>query len=292
MPDIRVTTVGRARASIKEQKALSVKRRKKSSVMLEYESYLMRLERGKAIEITLKDDDKFQTIRYRINNAAQALRIRNLRIHRAGNKVICYREPQMRGRRVAKEAIKAPQSSRASTPARAKKKAVGEVAPEPVLEAPAEPEPAVAPEAADVQPVAAEPQVEAEPTPVPRPVEEVSTLEFDEECEMPMVHGIKTCEARAQRYSREGFEAFGHQYVITKVEQLPLGEVQQKWFKQHGLFSPREFKEIWKQRHGGDFDPEQMVWVHQFQRGFAPPPVPAEELDVGDADPNARLDLD
>ncbi len=93
---------------------------------------------------------------------------------------------------------------------------------------------------------------------------------------MPMVHGIKTCETRVGRYTGEGFEAFGHQYVITSVDQLPLGEVQQKWFKHHGLFSPREFKEVWKQRNG-DFDPEQKVWVHQFTRGFTPPPEPVDD---------------
>ncbi len=98
-------------------------------------------------------------------------------------------------------------------------------------------------------------------------------LKFDEECEMPMVHGIKSCETRVDRFAGDGFEAFGHQYVITSVKQLPLGEVQQKWFKLHGLFSPREFKEVWKQ-HNKDFDPEQKVWVHQFTRGFTPPPEP------------------
>jgi hypothetical protein len=291
MADMWVTTVGRARASIKEQKVMSIKRRKKSSIMLEYESYLMRLERGKAIEITLKDEDKFQTIRYRLNNAAKSLRIRNLRIQRAGSKVICYREPQPRGVGVAEEIAQPPQPRKAAKRTRTEKKAVGQVAPEPVSEAPLETEPAVTPEVPDVQPEAPEPQ-EPEPARVAQAVDQISKLEFDEECEMPLVHGIKTCETRVERYGRAGFEAFGHQYVITKVEQLPLGEVQQKWFKQHGLFSPREFKEVWKQRNGGDFNPEKMVWVHQFQRGFAPPSEPEEEFDVGDAEPNPRPDLD
>ena len=130
-------------------------------------------------------------------------------------------------------------------------------------------------------PPATEPEGVMEETqaPVPETPEAAPLLEFkfDEECEMPMVHGIKTCETREQRYARESFEAFGHQYVITKVEQLPLVEVQQKLFKQHGLFSPREFKEVWKHNHSGSFDSEEKVWVHHFSRGFAPPPEPEVE---------------
>ncbi|MGB2583473.1 MAG: hypothetical protein WBC89_04885, partial [Dehalococcoidia bacterium] len=62
------------------------------------------------------------------------------------------------------------------------------------------------------------------------------------------------------------------------VEQLPLGDISQKWFKQHGLFSPREFQEIWKQHHRGEFDPKQIVWLHHFKRGFEPPVEPDSDI--------------
>jgi hypothetical protein len=102
-------------------------------------------------------------------------------------------------------------------------------------------------------------------------VEEILEFDLDEEWEVPMIYGHKTCETTIGRYEGTTFEAFGHQFTVTKVEQLTLGEVQQKWFKHHGLFSPREFQEVWKQQNKGAFNPEQKVWLHQFRRGFAEP---------------------
>lgn len=96
-------------------------------------------------------------------------------------------------------------------------------------------------------------------------------LVFDEELEEPMLRGYKTCEARVKRFDGTGFEAFGRYYVITKVEQLPLGDVSENWFREHGHFSTKEFREIWKQRHGGLLDPDQKTWLHHFERGFEPP---------------------
>ncbi len=285
MPNIKVTTVRKARGIIEDEKAMSRKRRRKSPVMLEYESYLLRLERGKAIEITLKDGDKFQTIRYRLNNAARSLRIKNLRIQRAGNKVICYREAQARAGSAADKTIQIEPVREGFKGRQPRVESLAKPASGAVPEDYVASEPVLTPKPKDLP-------VEA-PAPLPEESGHIFEFEFDEECEMPMVYGVKTCETRAQRYAHENFEAFGHQYVITKVKQLPLGEVQQKWFKQHGLFSPREFKEVWRQRNKGDFDPEQMVWVHQFKRGFAPPTEPDEEYDVGDAEsPGPRPEID
>jgi hypothetical protein len=274
MLDFRVTTVRKAAARLEDEKIKIRIERKKSPIILEYERYLMNLERGKAIEITLKDGDKFQTIRYRLNTAAKSLRIKNLRIRRSGNKVMCYREAQPRqvsgaGRMRRTAPVRGDTQANATMAKLHDEHGMGAVDEEATWqESLPEGEP--------------EDRIVEAPAPVPTPPEAAPLLElkFDEECEMPMVHGIKTCETRERRYAREGFEAFGHQYVITKVEQLPLGEVQQRWFKQHGLFSPREFKEVWRHNHNGDFDPEQKVWVHHFSRGFAPPPQPEEGLEA------------
>jgi len=234
----------------------------------------MNLEHGKALEITLKDGDKFQTIRYRLTTAAKSLRIKNLKIRRAGNRVICYRETQPRLKSGIGRASSAEESRGTVRVRRARSKPRDEREIGTVEEDETREESLPSGEIED--------RIIEEPTPVPPPQEEAPLLEFkfDEECEMPLVHGIKTCETRERRYARESFEAFGHQYVVTKVEQLPLGEVQQKLFKQHGLFSPREFKEVWKHHHKGAFDPEQRVWVHHFNRGFAPPPEPEEDLET------------
>ncbi|MFC1848499.1 hypothetical protein ACFLXV_04240 [Chloroflexota bacterium] len=274
MPDIKVTTIGKAKAILHEERTRRKKLRKISPVIAEYEDYLMKLERGKAITITLKDGDKYQTIKYRLKTAAKSLGISNLRIERAADKIIFYKEVKPRIRKAARKVVVA------------KKAAKREREIEPVQELELEPE-------QDIETVGVEEDAslaELETVPVEDSEEpqgpgeelpadgELLEFEFDEEWEVPMVYGDKTCETETLRYEGDSFKAFGHNYIVTKVEQVTLGEVQQKWFKQHGLFNPREFKEVWKQRHNGEFDPGQNVWMHHFQRGFVPPEEPETNL--------------
>jgi len=276
MLDVNVTTVKKAKLLINKERSQNRKSRKKSPIIEEYENYLTKLERGKAIAITLKSKDKYQTIKYRFNIAAKYLGIKNLKIERSGNKVICYREVRPRYRDTQAEAeiwstnddvIEEEYSTDFEH------EATVETGPEIIDSADEQPEFTDVP---DEEILVAQPDSIAA-------IEELMALEFDEELEVPMIHGDKTCETAAAMYGGTTFEAFEHQFVITKVEQLPLGEVQQKWFKQHGLFSPREFQEVWKQHHKGVFDPEQKVWLHHFRRGF---PEPAEP------DVNGFLDED
>ncbi len=102
MPEFRVVTVNKARALIREEKLRNRDGRKKSAIVLEYEKYLMNLERGKAIGIALDEGDNVQTIKYRLRNAAKSLGIKNLKIERAGDKVIVYRETRPRTRKAEK----------------------------------------------------------------------------------------------------------------------------------------------------------------------------------------------
>ena len=224
MLDVKITTVRKAKSSIEEKRAKNRKRRKKAPIIEEYERYLGMLERGRAITFELKEGDKFQTIKYRLNSAAKSVGVRNLKVERAGTTVVVYKEAKPRPRRVSRGDGKMPETG-------AQGMVVEDVA-----------------EVADGE-----------------------DLVFDEELEEPMLRGYKTCEARAQRFDGTGFEAFGRYYVITKVEQLTLGEVLEVWFREHGHFSTKEFREIWKQRHGGRLDPDQKVWLHHFERGFEPP---------------------
>lgn len=266
MLEIRVTTVKKAKGSIQEARTKSRKSRKKSPIMEEYEGYLKQLERRKAIGFTLKEGDKYQTIKYRLNNAAKSLGMKNLKIERAGNKVIFYKEVRPRTTKVAqhREDVWPIEDER-----REEQSLDSEYEPEPRSEL-------ASPDAPTVQSMFAPTPTQGlahTPTPAPTPgqAEELLTFDFDEEWEVPMIHGYKTCEARIEKYAGDSFEAFGHQFVITKVEQLALGHISQKWFKQHGLFSPREFQEVWKHGHNGVFDPEQEVWLYHFSRGFEPP---------------------
>jgi len=224
MLDVKITTLKKAKSTIEEKRARNRKKRKKAPVIEEYERYLRMLERGKAITFELKGDDKFQTIKYRLNSAAKSVGVKNLKVERAGRTVVVYREAKPRAKRVVLDGDDGAAG-------------MGEMG-------------------GGREPVG--PVVEDE-------------LVFDEELEEPMLRGYKTCEARVKRFDGTGFEAFGRYYVITKVEQLTLGDVSDIWFREHGHFSTKEFREIWKQRHGGLLDPDQKVWLHHFERGFEPP---------------------
>jgi len=100
MLEIKVTTIKKAKTSIQDERTRSRKRKRKSPIMEEYEEYLKKLERGKAIAFALKEGDKYQTIKYRLNNAAESLGVKNLKIERAGNKVIFYKEARPHTRKV------------------------------------------------------------------------------------------------------------------------------------------------------------------------------------------------
>jgi len=274
MLETRVTTIRKAKASIQDEKVKSRKRRKKSPIMEEYEGYLKKLERGKAIGFALKEGDKYQTIKYRLNNAAKSLGIKNLKIERAGNKVVFYKEVRPRTGKVVQH--KAEVSPLQDESKEEQYLYEFEYQPEPESE-PARPD---APTTQSAFAATAAQDLTDTPTsaPMPEQEEELLAFDFDEEWEEPMVHGQKTCEARIERYASTTFEAFGYPFVITKAEQLALGDISQKWFKQHGLFSPREFQEVWKQRHEGVFDPEQKTWLHHFRRGFDTPIEPDSDV--------------
>ena len=276
MLEIKFTTINKAKSLIQVERAKNRKRRKKSPIIQEYEEYLKRLERGKAIGFTLKESEKYQTIRYRLNNAAKSLGIKNLKIERSGNKVIVYKEIRPR-------ALKTGQYPADMWPVQEESREESYLYTSEYEPGPESEHPSI--EVADIQPVfehTPENDMTYEPTltAIPEEDEELLTFDFDEEWEVPMIHGQKTCEASTKEYPGNNFEAFGHEFVITKVERLPLGEISQKRFKQHGHFSPREFQEIWKQRHKGIFNPEQIVWLHHFKRGFEPPAEPELDIDL------------
>jgi hypothetical protein len=273
MPEFSFITVNKAKTLLKKEKVKVKGKRKKSSVIEEYEKYLRNLERGKAIGIMLKEDDKFQTIKYRLKRAAISLGIQNLKIERAGDKVIVYREIKPRTRKA---------EERTMGPRPVRDEPVEELSlEEPDFEASpqldldvfgpspvAPPPPAAQPEAEPVfEPASAQPATPA-PDTSPAPQQDGESLEFDEEWQELMVRGHKTCLTRAEKYGSRAFEAFGDEYVITKVEHMTLGDIAEKRFKEHGFYSPREFREVWKKSHRGNFDPEQKVWLHHFKKAF------------------------
>lgn len=272
MLEVKVTTINKAKTSIQEERAGNRKRKRKSPIIEEYEGYLKKLERGKAIAFTLKEGDKYQTIKYRLSNAAKSLGMKNLKIERAGNKVIFYKEARPRTWNVVQQEAEV---SPLQDDSREEQSLYdSEYEPEPKSEL-------ASPDAPTIQSTFAPtptPALTPAPTgPMPEQ-EELLSFDFDEESEVPMIYGYKTCEARLEKYAGSTFAAFGHEFVITKVEHLPLYDISQKWFKQHGLFSPREFQEVWRQCHKGVFDPEQKAWLHHFTRGFEPSIQPDSDV--------------
>ncbi len=54
---------------------------------------------------------------------------------------------------------------------------------------------------------------------------------------------------------------------IVKVFRMHLGSVAEACFTMEGCVSPEEFKEVWRRLHPRKgFDPDQIVWVHEFVR--------------------------
>ncbi len=268
MPEFRVVTVNKARALIRGEKAKSRDGRKKSAIVLEYEKYLMNLERGKAIGIALDEGDNVQTIKYRLRNAAKSLGIKNLRIERAGDQVIVYREVKPHSRKADR---KVEVVGEELADGQAEAGVSGETE-----SAAGEASPALAAPMADnvAEPPSGDSSARSEaaaPEASPPALRDDGILVFDDEWREPMIRGHKTCEACADRHSGLSFEAFGDEYSITKVEYLPLGEIAEKWYKEHGFYSPREFREVWKEKYGGVFDPEEKASLHHFKKAFEAP---------------------
>lgn len=271
MVEVKVITVKKAKALIQKERVTGRRDRKKSPIIEEYEGYLRKLQRGKAIGITLKDGDKFQTIKYRLNNAAKSLSIKNLKIERAGNKVVVYKEVRPRTSRVRQNQAEVSLAPGVPTEEHYLYQFEHEPEGAPPSLPPQTFESSPSASATDESSFADTSALTPELTPSSTPVQQDEVMTFDEEYQDLMVHGLKTCETTIERYPGDTFDVFGDEYVITKVEQLTLGDVAEKRFKEHGLYSPKEFREVWKERHGGTYDPEQKVWLHHFRKRFELP---------------------
>ena len=84
----------------------------------------------------------------------------------------------------------------------------------------------------------------------------------------PMLSGRKTWTSRTKCYGRSGdiFEAFGHEFIIEKIETKMLLEVARHWLEE-GCKSKLDFIELWKKIHPRKgFDSYQWVHVHIFRR--------------------------
>lgn len=84
----------------------------------------------------------------------------------------------------------------------------------------------------------------------------------------PLLDGTKTWTSRTKWYGEIGdtFEAFGHEFVITRRFQMTLSRVAIFW-REEGCKSREDFVELWKKIHPRKgFDPKWVVNVHVFAR--------------------------
>lgn len=77
----------------------------------------------------------------------------------------------------------------------------------------------------------------------------------------------KTMTSRFRRYGAPGdwFTIRGRTFILTDVEQHPLGYVALVWWRQEGVGSEEEFWDIWRSIHPGRTEPGLMVWVHRWR---------------------------
>lgn len=93
-------------------------------------------------------------------------------------------------------------------------------------------------------------------------------LPFKPRFKEPMLQGTKTWTSRTRRYGKRGdtFEAFGHEFLIEKVERRTLLDVADHW-RDEGCDNKHDFVTVWESIHRRKgFVLHQRVYVHIFRR--------------------------
>ncbi|MBA7550574.1 hypothetical protein ES705_43093 [subsurface metagenome] len=97
-------------------------------------------------------------------------------------------------------------------------------------------------------------------------------IPFSKDMARAVLAGKKTCATRNKRYGGMGdtFEVVAAlDYAtcrITNLARLTLGNVAFAFFAKEGFESPDGFKKKWVQLHPvKGFEPDQLVWLHEFE---------------------------
>lgn len=81
--------------------------------------------------------------------------------------------------------------------------------------------------------------------------------------------GIKTATTRTKKYGKQGdiFTVGSEKYIISGYLKTSLGIVIGYLYREEGAASPTEFIAVWNSIYPKkNFDPEQTVWIHFFQK--------------------------
>src|SRR5712692_5708489 len=92
-------------------------------------------------------------------------------------------------------------------------------------------------------------------------------IPFMERFREVMREGRKTSTCRTKRYGHPGdtFHVFDCEFQINSVSKIELHYVAEL-YRQEGLESPGEFMQVWSKLHRGIWNPNLLVWLHDFQR--------------------------
>lgn len=94
-------------------------------------------------------------------------------------------------------------------------------------------------------------------------------IPFLKEFKVPMLSGKKTATSRTKRYGQRGdtFKAFGAMFQIKDVSKMSLGMIANEYYLDEGFISDNEFVQCWRKLHPRKgYVPDQMVWVHIFEK--------------------------
>lgn len=76
---------------------------------------------------------------------------------------------------------------------------------------------------------------------------------------------IATCRYRMLGQVGDRFSQYGANFEFTKIEQIQLSEVRDRFYKEEGCLSLEEFVEVWKKIYRR-WDPLKLVYLHHFRR--------------------------
>jgi len=77
---------------------------------------------------------------------------------------------------------------------------------------------------------------------------------------------IMTCRTTKKGEAGDTFQVFGSTFILRDVYRIRLGYVADLNYTHEGCESPEEFRAIWRSLHPSGFDPEKIVWLHEFVR--------------------------
>ena len=101
----------------------------------------------------------------------------------------------------------------------------------------------------------------------------------------PMLADRKTMTCRTGKKGEPGdtFSAWGSTFILRDVYRIRLGIVAAINHQHEGCESPEEFQAVWQRLHPSGYDPEKVVWLHEFVRRGAAANYPEDWPEIARA---------